>query len=378
MDEQPDGVADGTRVVTASEITPEQVGVGSNAAAARVGPPATPALPRLLSLRDLLLVPPKEWLVEGMLQQGDLAVLYGPSGDGKTFVALDMALCVASGLPWHRHAVRSGSVVYLAAEGAQGLRNRVRAWAGSRLDDPTDPLWRTFHCIAEAVQLRTDLDGLIAVLTALEPKPSLIVVDTMARCIVGLEENSAKEMGEALHACGRLQQATGANVQLVHHTGKGDAKDVERGSSALRAAADSMILVRRDDGGVIHVKVTKQKEAEGGEHVALKLDHVDLGPRADGTRESSCRLSLNHRETEGAKSHPELNDRGLKLCLTLKSTFFEDGATGKALSETSELSRATFYREVKLAVEQGYIDRKGTGAQTRYVLLPKFQWEGVA
>jgi hypothetical protein len=302
-----------------------------------------------------------------------MAVLYGPSGEGKTFVALDLALSIAAGTRWHGHTVRVGSVVFLAAEGARGLRNRVRAWAGARLEDPNDLLWRSFHCIASAVQLRTDLDALLCELARLDPKPSLIVVDTMARCIVGLEENSAKEMGEAIHDCGRLQEATGANVLLVHHTGKGDGRDTERGSSAIRAAADTMILVNRDVAGLVHVEVTKQKEAEGGEEILLKLDRVDLGVREDGSPESSCRLSLARPETGVPESHPELNAHGLKLCLTLRESFLEEGAPAAQLKETGSLPRSSFYRELKTLVTKGYIQKVGNGNRSRYVLTGKFQ-----
>jgi hypothetical protein len=371
-----DEMADEQLLVRARDISPEDVALQPGDAP--VGRVVGPAPLRLMSLKDLLALPPKEWLIHEMLQDGDLAVAYGPSGEGKTFVALDMALCVATGTFWHGHAVRSGPVIYIAAEGSRGIRNRVRAWAGEQLQDVTSPLHTRFYCVPEAVQLRTELDRLIDAVRHLDPKPKLIVVDTLARSIVGLEENSATEMGEALHACGELQRATGATVLLIHHTGKGEGKDVERGSSALRAAADSMIIVRRDDADMIHVEVTKQKEAEGGEHVVLKLEHVDLGLSEGSISESSCRLARAHAETQTPSVHPELRPHSLTVCLTLRDSFDAEGASTGMLREACEVPRASFYRAVKEAATLGYIEKPDKGRQARYVLLPKFQWPAVS
>ena len=77
---------------------------------------------QLLSAADVKDLPPPSYLIEPILPAGSLAVLYGPSSVGKTFLALDMALCVATGTDWLDHyPVKKGLVVYVMAEGIGGL-----------------------------------------------------------------------------------------------------------------------------------------------------------------------------------------------------------------------------------------------------------------
>src|SRR6476620_11187022 len=82
----------------------------------------------LYTVAQLLAMPDPQWLVNGVLPESGLAVVYGPSGVGKSFVALDLALSIATGRDWNAHKVEAGTVVYVAAEGSVGVQQRVRAW----------------------------------------------------------------------------------------------------------------------------------------------------------------------------------------------------------------------------------------------------------
>ena len=75
---------------------------------------------RPLTLKEMADLPPPEWLIEGLVPQDGLVVLYGEPRAGKSFVALDWGLSVATGVPWLGHEVRSGEVVYIYAEGTRG------------------------------------------------------------------------------------------------------------------------------------------------------------------------------------------------------------------------------------------------------------------
>jgi RecA-family ATPase len=72
---------------------------------------------KLLWLAELNDLPEPSWLIEGILAANAVVVLYGASAIGKTFVALSMALSVAAGHPWCGKPTKSGSVLYVAAEG---------------------------------------------------------------------------------------------------------------------------------------------------------------------------------------------------------------------------------------------------------------------
>ncbi|MEM5373529.1 AAA family ATPase, partial [Paraburkholderia azotifigens] len=81
----------------------------------------------LLGLEQLADLGPPEWMVDSVVPEGNV-VIFGPPGSCKSFIALDMALCVASGIDWHGHPVKQGKVVYVASEGARGMHQRVDVW----------------------------------------------------------------------------------------------------------------------------------------------------------------------------------------------------------------------------------------------------------
>src|SRR5439155_16938747 len=115
-----------------------------------------------------------------------------------------------------------------------------------------------------------DAAALLAAWVALELhlKPGLVVFDTLARCIPGGDENSAEDLGRATASCDVIRRATGAAMLLVHHTGKDGLQ--ERGSSALRGAADTMLSLKGDD-GVLTLECTKQRDAVAIEPRQLRL-----------------------------------------------------------------------------------------------------------
>lgn len=213
-------------------------------------------------------------LVYGLLNMDTESWLIGAPGSFKSFVALDVAAHVGKGLEWQGHRVRQGGVLYVAAEGATGMTLRTRAWIKEHGDMPD------VHFVPSLVRVISD-DGQWPALVELarEIEPVLIVIDTQARVTVGLEENSAKEMGIFTAAVGDLRRATGACVLVVHHTGR-DGKDA-RGSSAIDGAQDTELkLVRLNPRSALKVllKTDKQKDrAEEYDGLPLMMRHVDLG-----------------------------------------------------------------------------------------------------
>lgn len=199
-------------------------------------------------------------------------MLYGPSGEGKSFVALDWACHVATGQSWLGRTVRQGPVVYVAAEGGPSITKRVFAWGQAHRLEDIPAIYFAIEPIpmfGEGVQT----DRLQQLCASVNILPRLVVIDTFARCFVGGEENSAKDVGTFVEAARRIQDGTGATVLLVHHTGK--AGDTERGSSALRAASDTMIGLHRER-GVIELINTKQKDAVEFDPITVRLRQVDV------------------------------------------------------------------------------------------------------
>jgi RecA-family ATPase len=219
--------------------------------------PAEPFIAHTIAA--LRALPPVSWLIDRVLVAVAFVVLYGASGVGKTFAALDFALTVASGSPWHGHTVAGGWVLYISAEGSAGLTKRIDAWCEAR--DQSEPERIRFVTDAPNLLDPEHVQRALATIAAMPETPVLIVVDTMARTMVGGDENSARDVGQFIHALDCLRQAAdGATALVIHHTGKRG--DDERGSSSLRGAADQMLALTGDIDGTLQLAFDKLKDFE--------------------------------------------------------------------------------------------------------------------
>jgi hypothetical protein len=229
------------------------------------------------TLRDALVdthgldtIPEPEPLIDGVIYRNSLVWLHGKSGHGKSFLATDIAGCVGTGHHWHGRAVHRGKVLYIAAEGVNGMKWRVRAWEESYGRDMDNVIWLPRAVQAGAEGQWASLIDLIG-----EFAFELIVIDTQARVTVGMEENAAKDMGIFVDRLEWLRRASGACILVVHHIGRSG--EHMRGSTALDGAADTNMSVTKDD---VEITVTnpKQKNAEPFDDIQLKL--VPVGDSA--------------------------------------------------------------------------------------------------
>jgi hypothetical protein len=225
-------------------------------------------------------------LVDGLLDQGTLAVVYGKPNCGKSFVALDIAGCVASGRPWNGHATESGLTVYIAAEGGAGIHRRVRALAVEK-SLPLDVPFAIAPCSVDLFSTTADLRPIIAHIKSLEHSlgapARLVVVDTLARVFGGGDENSGKDMGQLLTNLDAIREATGATVLVVHHSGKDSSKG-SRGHSSLLGAVDTEIEIADRK-----IRTTKQRDHEPLEpEIRFELRTVVVGRDASDRPLTSC------------------------------------------------------------------------------------------
>jgi hypothetical protein len=285
-------------------------------------------------------------LVDGILYRDSLAWLYGRPGSGKSLLALDWAGCVAAGRPWNGSSTGFGTVLYLVAEGASGIRRRVRAWetvAGQPM--------RGVQFLPLAVQLLhgTDLGALAALVAELQP--ALVVVDTQARSTVGADENSNLDGGRIVAAADRIREASGACVLLVHHAGKQAAAGM-RGASAFDGAATSVIRAARD-GRWVDVMCEKQKD--GAEFEPLRLEMTPTGDSVVFTATAGGSIAA---ASEGQA----------QILAELRQSFGSDGAAASTLLRATGASERTFYRDLKGLVSRHAVHKDGTAARPRYYL----------
>lgn len=227
----------------------------------------------LVSANSLLEQPkPVQWTIKGIIEHQTLAMLFGPSGSGKSYVTLSMAVSVATGRDWYDHPTKQGPVVYVAGEGHGGISRRLKALAvDGNIDLSKAPLF--ISRTAVAFNDITSFGSLNREMAALKTPPSLIVIDTLARAAAGIEENSATEMGKFIAQCDELKHRYGCTVILVHHTGHEEKKRA-RGSSAIYAALDVELHI--DLGPTL--KCTKMKDGPEFKDMRFTFRPVELPP----------------------------------------------------------------------------------------------------
>jgi predicted transcriptional regulator len=179
-------------------------------------------------------------------------------------------------------------------------------------------------------------------------------VDTLARCFGGGDENTAQEMGEFIDGIESLKKATGATMMVLHHTGK-QSQDGERGSSALRAAADTMIQVSKTK-TLITVKNNKQKDDEEFRDIRLQMKQVAV----DGDK--SIVLETADENSVAIDSLPSR----LKECLRALADSPDASARTTEWARLAGLKDRTFHSHRKSLVDAGFVDvvRKGVYAIT--------------
>ncbi|HSG63042.1 MAG TPA: AAA family ATPase, partial [Pseudomonadales bacterium] len=232
---------------------------------------------------------PIKWLVKNWIQEDALIMIHGPSGGGKTFVALDWCLHIASGLHnWNGHRVKPGTVVYLAGEGHHGLRSRISAWKQHHQQSSVKMWLSRAGCDLNTPE---GYMKVVEAIRALPEVPSVIVVDTLHRFLSG-DENSAQDAKTMIDACAALMREFNCSIILVHHTGVSDeAQHRARGSSAWKGALEIEISVVPAKGdGPIQIVQRKSKDAEEAKPVyaVLNIVQIDGWLDEDGEQVSSA------------------------------------------------------------------------------------------
>jgi hypothetical protein len=215
------------------------------------------------------------WLIPKILERQVLAVLAGPRGTFKSFIALHWALSAA---------VDDHPVAILSAEGA-GLDRRVDAWMrtfGGQLklaDLPAIAYERPLQ-----LNHSETMQALQNAIVASGVTPSLIVVDTLSKYSAGTDESSNTEMAAFLsQLVAGLRDRFESTVLVVTHTGHQDAKR-PRGAYAIMANADAEYIVERPSAAAMTVTVSRDrfKDIATMPPLAYAAEAIDLA------RKDSC------------------------------------------------------------------------------------------
>lgn len=300
---------------------------------------------RHLYREDELPSAPKNWLPAGeniRIPANCIALIPGPSGTGKSYLTTHIALTVAQESP----------IVYIAAEKFGLYAERRKAWyQHHKLQSKGNAYF--YDGAPNLMQPKA-----VATLNdELRPlKPQAVIIDTLARCMLGGDENSAKDMGLFIEGCETIKRELNCAVIIVHHTGKNGAG--ERGSSALRGACDCVIELSNED-GVITLTNTKLSSGTESERAYFKLLPVQVGIDPE-TKEPVENMVL-------VPSDKTINQPGQKLTGSQQSildalyqeVFRESGAKYLQLKGYIGGSERTFFRSVSTLMRLGYVVKDG-------------------
>lgn len=337
-------------------------------------PGRVPLKDRLLSVSDLRTIGSVEPLVDGVIYRDTLAQLSGAPGSYKSFSTVGISVALAVGMNWEGHRVpRAGKVVYVAAEGASGLLPRILAYCELSRIDPAN-LDGQLYVLPCPIQLGSNLDITDAIDLVREVGADLLVLDTRARCTVGLEENSATEQGKAIHALEQIQSAAKCAVLSVHHSARSGSAG--RGSNSWDGAVWSDLRLEGSD-LIAKLHVEKHKDVPAGMDYHYRLVPHTVSPALmpDATEQQRQTLVLVQAESmsaNGVRTNLLAGDKNAtRLLDILRTKLTADGLPGGVIRDLAEgegMGRTAFYDAVKLLLERGALRNEGTAKRTHYVL----------
>lgn len=320
-------------------------------------------------IAGLAAIPPVTWRVRNVIQVDGLFQFFAPSSAGKSFAAVDLACCVATGKKWHGLEVVQGPVVYVVAEGAAGIRDRMMAWARYHNDgaDPTD----VYVITLPAMLHRWDEVGALGQWCA-ELGAVMVIIDTYARSTLGLDENDNSSAGLAVDGLDSLRRATGgASIGVIHHTGHSGGRG--RGASALYGAMETVVAMEGDTTSVSmttrYDKGGKQKNGNDDWGITLAKVVQAVG-RLDEYGTPVTTLVLAHdRRIESAEEVEGACGETLSALVSAATDAGLTKAEWMAVAAEKGVSRATFYRHLKRLSETDCLTEVVRQHKTFY--LPK-------
>jgi hypothetical protein len=297
-------------------------------------------------------IQPPAPLVAGVLDLDSVTVIYGRPGCGKSFVALDLAASIATGTPWQGRPTAQGPVLYVAAEGVSGLGQRVRAWSDyhSEVGDNVDLEQLVWLPRPVNVLEPRWLAGLCALVAEL--RPVLVIIDTVARSMIGGDENAARDMSKVVEAADMIRRAAGGCVLLIHHSGKDESRGM-RGSIALEAGCDAAWEITSDTAWLTATCHRQKNHPTDGQPIVLAMAKIG---------ESVVLVPDTRRPVD------TLHDSIRTTLLALDQVETGTGTSTSVWLRTSGIEERTFYRHRKKLLALNLIVNVGSDSQPRYQL----------
>lgn len=216
--------------------------------------------------------PPRQFLVDDLIQRGDFVLLAGRPKSGKSWLVLQLAQAIDGGTEFLGKATTKTKVLYLALEDGRrrvAERLHIRRWK-------PETACLTFDCMAFDGDRGTAGEGLEQLFnTILENQFGVVIIDTLRKALSGKnDESDNAAMGAILYQISDFAHKHGVTIVLTHHTTKGSTDDPFnsiRGAGAIRGAYDVGIVLQRDPNekeAALHIE-SRDIDADG---MTIKFD----------------------------------------------------------------------------------------------------------
>jgi hypothetical protein len=317
--------------------------------------------------------PPSPLVGGGILDAGDGFILGGPSGVGKSWLAFDLALSVANGIPWLGHfPTAQGGVLYVDEEGSgyhdwERMESLIRT--REELGDYQKSTDELRLSVMHGLQLDTER-GLTIIRRDVERyRPKLVIFDTLVRMHGGVE-NSNEDMARFFNVANKLKSVYDMAMVFINHVRKptkeemGDLGDMLRGASDIRAWPDGVVVATTHDDTAIKLSHVKSRNHN-------KNQPFIVGHEID-TDNFYARFTVRGQAAEKPQGTEEVRGAVLKVIQMEQKT---SQVTVDLIAGRLGLSTKAVKEHIGPLEAMGEIERFVIGRVTGYV-IPKDKQEG--
>lgn len=240
-----------------------------------------------------------DYLIKGILPLHGAAMIAGQYSSGKTFVGLDLALTLIHGTEFLGHRTKQGGVLWIAAEGAGIVEQRLEAARRAKFKASVDAsyfpfLWREPKPAKDTDAALADLGDMIR-----EAKNEcdnhhpehplrVVFIDTLIAFFALEDENDNAKVGTFMAKLGKLARDLNILIVPIHHMGK-NADSGIRGASAFGAGCDAAIAVLANINpqtgevdGPRTISLAKNRNGNPGPLTSFVIERVVIGADRDG------------------------------------------------------------------------------------------------
>lgn len=322
---------------------------------------------RILTWGELRSLPPTSYLINRIIPERGLAYLVAPPSSKKTFVAVEIAACVATGYHFFGTPTRRGNVVYLAAEGSSGLRKRFLAWSKNRglaIEEEFLGIIPEPVLLNNPIALRELIDELKAH-AAKVSGVSLIIIDTVNRTLEG-DENSARDMSLFVQGCSSLISELGTSILLLHHPSKSGSV-AARGHSSLHGAADIGFEIRNGGSATFTLQFDTKSPKDDEPHEAFLVSTKvvdlsdELGFEKGGAPITSLALERHRRQFVKVEETNSQTSSIAKAKQLIRSVL---GNSALSRYEIIDAMKAHGFEGTDRTIDRALTNMRGTGEVT--------------